>query len=84
MVFQDNLFDPSRTVERNLESGSAVRLRLEPLGDGRVRVLEYYRKAAGGWRRCREEEGRIVFYDRLKLPQDYAELFGSHEPIVPS
>lgn len=84
VVFQDGLFDPSRTVERTLESGNLVRLRLEPVGDARVRILEYYRKAGSGWHRCPEEEGRLVLYSQLKLRQGYGELFAGLEPETSS
>jgi hypothetical protein len=75
-VFQDSLFDPSRIVERTLERGTVIRMKLEPLGKQRVKVLAYYRKQRGGsWRRCTEEEGRVLDYWKLGLPQAYNSVF---------
>ena len=44
-VFQNDLFSSARMVERTLETGTVLRLKLEPLPGERVRVLEYHRKA---------------------------------------
>lgn len=75
-VFQDGLFDAAREVERQLASGTVLRLRLEPLSGERVRVLSYHRKVSGrGWQRVPEEEGRTLRYTQLGLEPPFAELF---------
>lgn len=75
-VFQDDLFSSARMVERTLQGGTVLRLKLEPLSGERVRVLEYYRKAPGErWQRLSGEEGRTLRYDQLKLNHPFAELF---------
>jgi hypothetical protein len=75
-VYQDSLFDPARTVERTLSNGTCVRVKLEPLGQGRVKILVYQRRPLGGmWQRCQEEEGRVLEYRQLKLQASYEEIF---------
>ncbi len=75
-VFQDTLFDATRVVQRLLKNGSSIRMKLEPLGEGRVKILEYSRKAQGGvWHRCPDEEGRVLPYEQLRLQQRYESLF---------
>lgn len=74
---QASLFDRSRRVERRLSTGAVVQVRLEPLGDDRVRVLEYRRRGRvdGRWRRRPEEEGRVYPFDALGLELPYDEIF---------
>lgn len=75
-VFQDSLFSQARVVERTLQNGTVLRLKLMPLPGERVRVLEYYRQAPDGrWQRQRDEEGRTLSYDKLKLSQPFETLF---------
>lgn len=85
-ALQDNLFDPTREVTRTLSNGTLVRSRLRPLGQGRVQIVEYYRKPKGGvWSRRRNEEGVTVAFDTLNLTETYEELFGEHaEGIAPA
>lgn len=79
-TFQDDLFSSARMVERVLENGTLLRLKLEPLPKERVKVLEYHRKASGErWQRLSEEEGRTLRYDQLKLIYPFAELFPVEE-----
>lgn len=75
---QPTLFDPSRLVERHLASGATVRVRLEPLADGQVRVLEYRRRGndEARWQRRPEEEGRTYPLSALGLGLRYDDLFG--------
>lgn len=74
---QQSLFDPSRTVERRLPSGATVRIRLEPLADGHVKVLEYLRRTHDGarWERRADEEGRTYPLDSLGLGLPFGMLF---------
>jgi len=74
---QPTLFDPSRLVERRLPSGTTVRVRLTPLADGRVKVLEYRRRAhdEARWQRRPEEEGRTYPFAALGLDLRYDEVF---------
>jgi len=75
-VFQDDLFSSARVVERTLQNGTVLRLKLEPLPGERVRVLEYHRKVPGErWGRVPVEEGRTLRYDQLKLTRPLADLF---------
>lgn len=76
-TFQDDLFSPARMVERTLENGTLLRLKLEPLPGERVKVLEYHRKFGERWQRLREEEGRTLRYDQLKLKHPFAEVFAT-------
>jgi hypothetical protein len=74
---QPSLFDPSRTVERRLASGATVRVKLEPLGDQHVRILEYRRRwhDAGRWERRSAEEGRVVPFAALGLGLPFDAIF---------
>ncbi|MCA9836368.1 MAG: hypothetical protein KC422_05615 [Trueperaceae bacterium] len=78
MVFQGHLFDKNVMVERTLSTGTVVRLKLEPLGDGRVKVLEYYRKGHlhDRFKRHSDEEGKVFQFAELGLLQTYDHLFG--------
>ncbi len=74
---QPSLFDASRTVERELPTGVTVRLRLEPLADQRVRVIEYRRKVRAGarWERRAGEEGRVYALASLGLELPFEAIF---------
>ena len=77
---QPDLFSGTEVLERVLGgSGTVVRLRLRPLGAGRVRVEEAARRLAGRVRfdRWPEEEGREVAFDRLGFAVAYEDVFGS-------
>lgn len=76
-VFQDDLFSPARWIERDV-GGVTVRVRLEPLDRGRVRIARYERRRAGEpeFHRRREEEGRVVPLAAVAPGRDFAELFG--------
>lgn len=76
---QPDLFSGTQVLERVLgRSQTVVRLRLRPLGGGRVRVEEAARRLAGRARfdRWPEEEGREVAFERLGFAVDYADVFG--------
>jgi len=69
-------------VERTLPNGTVLRLLLEPSPGERVRVLEYHRRAPGErWQRLREEEGRTLRYEQLKLNRAFVEIFSLHTMI---
>ncbi len=73
-------FNPPGTVrvERTLEdSGSTVRLLLEPLPGERVRIREYYRrrKDQARFERVRKQEGQSVTFELLRLERSFADLF---------
>lgn len=74
---QPSLFDPSRTVERRLTSGATVRVRLEPLPDERVKVLEYLRRTrdSARWERRTLEEGRTYRFASLGLGLPFHDIF---------
>lgn len=77
---QPDLFSGTQVLERVLgRSRTVVRLRLRPLGGGRVRVEEAARRLAGRGRfdPWPEEEGREVAFDRLGFGIAYADVFGS-------
>lgn len=78
-TFQDDLFSSARWLERTTELGVVVRLHLEPLGRGRVRVVRYERKRPRdrGFVRRPEEEGRVAPLSAVAPGRDYAALFGS-------
>ena len=76
---QPDLFSGTQVVQRTLpRTGTRVRLRLAPLGHGRVRVVEAVRRPAGATRYepWPEEEGRETDLERLCLGVDYLDLFG--------
>jgi hypothetical protein len=77
-VFQDDLFGAARWIERDV-GGVTVRVRLEPLDRGRVRIVRYERRRAGerAFVRRREEEGRVVPLSAVAPGHDFATLFGT-------
>lgn len=76
VTFQDSLFTPERVVQRTLESGTILQLRLEPLSGERVRVLSYRQKLVGGrWKRLKAEEGRTVSWAQLGLRGSFEDVF---------
>ena len=77
-TFQDDLFSSARWLERTTDLGVMVRIRLEPLGAGRVRIVRYERKRPHdrGFVRRMEEEGRVVPLRAVAPGRDYATLFG--------
>lgn len=77
-TFQDDLFSSARWLERTTDVGVVVRIRLEPLGAGRVRIERYERKRPHDrdFVRRREEEGRVVPLSAVAPGRDYAALFG--------
>jgi len=65
-------------VERRLEElHTTLRLVLEPVGERKVRVVEYRRKRDDDarWSRNREQEGVVYDYDQLGLAEAFEELF---------
>ncbi len=74
---QGNLFDKTVLVERELSTGSILRLKLEPLEDERVRVIEYYRKGflSDKFKRHPDEEGKVFTFESLNLKESYTALF---------
>lgn len=81
-AFQDDLFTGCRWLERVTGLGVRVRVRLEPLGDGRVRVLRYERRRPGerDFVRRPEEEGRVTSLAAVAPDEDYERLFGAAAP----
>ncbi len=76
-AFQDALFDRRRQLEHTLANGTCLKLVLEPLGEGRVRVLEYYRRPRNAERFKRSpQDEREYLYRQLGLPLSYEALFG--------
>jgi hypothetical protein len=76
---QGELFVDAPVVLRHVAtSGATFRLRLEPLGAGRVRVVEAERRAPGAttFKRVPSEVGRVVRFDQLGLAADYDTVFG--------
>ena len=76
---QPDLFSGTQVLERTLRgSGSVVRLRLTPLGGGRVRIEEAARRRRGGdaFEDWPGERGRVVAFDRLGFDRSYDEVFG--------
>ncbi|CAN5757251.1 hypothetical protein BH23DEI1_BH23DEI1_04070 [soil metagenome] len=76
---QGELFAHARVVLRRMPAtGATVRLRLEPLGGGLVRVVEAARRSAGAsaFKDLPGEVGRVVRFEQLGLDTAYARLFG--------
>ncbi|MDA0699611.1 MAG: hypothetical protein O3A02_00160 [bacterium] len=77
---QPDLFSGTQVLERTLSgSGTVVRLRLRPLGAGRVRIEEAARRGAqqSVFEAWPTEAGRVVAFERLGFGVAYAEVFGS-------
>lgn len=74
-------FDKSTYVERETSTGNVVRLKLEPVGDEQVKVLEYHRKQVGAreFKRVRSEEGVVYPFRSLNLDERFEDLFGLRE-----
>ncbi len=64
-------------MERRLASGATVRVRLEPLTNRRVRILEYHRRSHDErrWERRAAEEGRVVPFAVLGLGLPFEAIF---------
>jgi hypothetical protein len=78
-VIQPDLFSGTQVLQRTLPaSGTVVRLRLRPLGGGRVRIEEAVRRMAGAGRfePWPGETGREVAFERLGFAVAYGEVFG--------
>jgi hypothetical protein len=76
---QPDLFSGTQVLERTLAgSGTVVRLRLRPLGAGRVRIEEAARRAADqrAFETWSAEAGRVVAFERLGFGVAYDEVFG--------
>jgi hypothetical protein len=77
---QGELFAHAPVVLRHVaSSGATLRLRLEPLGDGLVRLVEAERRAPGatGFKAMPGEVGRVVRFEQLGLETAYDGLFGA-------
>jgi hypothetical protein len=77
---QPDLFSGTQVLERRLNgSGTLVRLRLLPLGNGVVRILEAARCSGdrGTFVTWPAEAGREVAFARLGFDVTYDEVFGS-------
>jgi hypothetical protein len=77
---QGDLFSGTKVVRRQFSTtGATVELRLRPLGSGRVRIEEAFRKS----RDAKEftvwdgEIGRELAFEQLGLADSYDDLFGS-------
>lgn len=77
-ALQDDLFSGCRWLVRRTSGGTTIRVRLEPLGRGCVRVQVYERRRPGesAFVRRPEEEGRVAALAALAPGEDYARLFG--------
>jgi hypothetical protein len=77
---QPDLFSGTQVLERTMSgSGTIVRLRLRPLGAGRVRIVEAARCGGGrgGFVAWPAEAGREVAFERLGFAVTYDEVFGT-------
>ena len=74
---QPRLSGKSVVVERVTSVGSTVKLKLEPLGKHKVKILEYHRKHKGKevFKRIKSEEGAVVPFEQLGLAESYEGLF---------
>ena len=74
---QVHLFDRSVVVERVTSLGSTVKLKLEPIEEHKVKILEYHRKTKGkeSFKRVKAEEGVVLPFAQLNLSESYEDLF---------
>ena len=77
IVQQGHLFNKTVLVERELSTGSVLRLKLEPLEGKKVRVVEYYRKGflSEKFKRNHGEEGKVFAFEDLRLNESFSALF---------
>ena len=77
---QPDLFSGTQVLERTLGgSGTVVRVRLRPLGGGRVRIEEAARRSGGqaSFVTWPAETGREVAFERLGFGVAYEDVFGA-------
>ncbi len=70
------------TIERVLDQPPVtIRSVVVAVGQGRVRILEYYRRRPDETRfvRVHGAEGRVVPFEQLRLERSFAELFPQGE-----
>lgn len=79
---QDDLFSGCRWVARTTSLGVVVRVQLEPLGRGTVRIVRYERRrpAESAFTRRPEEEGRVLALSAVAPGHGYSQLFGNEIP----
>ena len=64
-------------IEKVTTMGTVIRLRLEPLENEHVRILEYSRKGkhSQSFKRVKTEENKVIAYEQLKIEQSFSDLF---------
>lgn len=78
MLYQPHLFDKTITVEREMSTGTIVKLVIRPIADSKVEILQYFKKKSNQdkFKRVADEEGKTVEFKKLGLRQSYDYLFG--------
>lgn len=71
------------TFEKTTSIGTTVRSVLEPVGNERVKILEYHRKPkhSSQFRRVKSEEGKVLPFAQLGLDTSYDKFFGLAEAV---
>ena len=79
------LFEKTVFIEKVTSLGTVLRLKLEPLDNEQVKLLEDWRKPkrSAKFKRVHNEEGKVLAFEALKLRQGFQEVF-ELEGVTPS
>lgn len=72
-----HLFEETVFVEKVTSLGTILRLKLEPLDNEQVKLLEYWRKPkhSAKFKRVKSEEGKVLAFEVLKLKESFGTVF---------
>ena len=73
--------DLSSTIEKVTSMGTVIRLKLEPLANKQVKILEYSRKGkhSQSFKRVKAEEDKVIAFAQLNLEKSFEDLFSAKE-----
>ena len=72
-----NLFEKTVLIEKVTSLGTVLRLKLEPLDNKQVKVLEYWRKPkhSAKFKRVKNEEDKVLAFAEFGLELSFQALF---------